>query len=46
LLDKAREHEAAGKPGLAKIYYKRAALRAKGPQQEEITAKIQELEKK
>lgn len=46
LLDKAREHEAAGKPGLATIYYKRAALRAKGPQQQDITAKVRELEKK
>ena len=46
LLAKARELEDAGKPTSAKIYYKRAALRAKGTQQKDIAAKIRELEKK
>ena len=46
LLDKARSLEEAGKPGQAKIYYKRAALRATGDQQQEIAAKIRELDKK
>ena len=46
LLEKARELEEAGKPASANIYYKRAALRAKGTQQQEIVAKIRELEKK
>ena len=46
LLQKAREYEAAGKTVSAKIQYRRAALRATGTQQQEIAAKIRELEKK
>lgn len=46
LLQKAREYEAAGKTVSAKIQYRRAALRATGTQQQEIAAKIKELEKK
>lgn len=46
LLEKARSLEDAGKPGVAKIYYKRAALRATGEQQQEIAGKIRELDKK
>lgn len=46
LLQKAREYEAAGKTASAKIQYRRAALRATGTQQQEIAAKLRELEKK
>ena len=45
LLAKAQEFEAAGKTASAKIHYRRAALRATGKQQQEIAAKIRELEK-
>ncbi len=45
LLAKARELEAAGKTASAKIHYRRAALRATGKVQQEIAAKIRELEK-
>lgn len=46
LLAKARELEADGKISSAKIHYRRAAHRATGKEQQEITAKIRELEKK
>lgn len=46
LLQRAREYEAAGKTASAKIQYRRAALRATGTQQQEIAAKLRELEKK
>ena len=45
LLAKARELEAAGKTASAKIHYRRVALRATGKVQQEIAAKIRELEK-
>ncbi|MBC7852645.1 MAG: hypothetical protein IAF94_04340 [Pirellulaceae bacterium] len=45
LIAKARELEAAGKSSSAKIHYRRAALRATGKVQQEIAAKIRELEK-
>ncbi len=46
LLAKARDFETAGKTASAKIHYRRAALRATGKVQQEIAAKIRELEKK
>ncbi len=46
LLAKARELETAGKTSSAKIHYRRAALRATGKEQQEIAAKLQELDKK
>jgi hypothetical protein len=46
LLAKAREYEAAGKIAIAKIQYRRAAQRATGKEQQEIAAKLRELEKK
>ena len=46
LLAKARELEAEGKISSAKIHYRRAAQRATGKEQQEIAAKIRELEKK
>ena len=46
LLAKARDLEAAGKITSAKIQYRRAAQRATGKEQQEIAAKLRELEKK
>src|SRR6185436_5766502 len=46
LLAKARELEAEGKISSAKIHYRRAAQRATGKEQQEIAAKIRELEMK
>lgn len=46
MLQKAREYEAVGKTVSAKIQYRRAALRATGTQQQEIAAKLRELERK
>lgn len=46
LLAKAQDFEAAGKTASAKVHYRRAALRATGKEQQEIAAKIKELEKK
>jgi hypothetical protein len=44
-LEKARGAAAAGKPGVARIYYQMAARRAKGEQQREIQAEIETLPK-
>ena len=46
LLAKARDFETAGKMASAKIHYRRAALRTTGRKQQEIAAKLKELEKK
>lgn len=46
LIAKAGELAAAGKISSAKIQYRRAALRATGKEQQEIAAKIRELETK
>lgn len=45
LVEKARGHEEAGKPGLAKIYYQQAALRATGQTRQDLVAKIRSLPK-
>lgn len=45
LVEKARGHEEAGKPGLAKIYYQQAALRATGQTRQDLVAKIRTLPK-
>lgn len=42
-LERARGAEAAGKPSVAKIYYKMAAKRATGAQQVEINQKLRKL---
>jgi hypothetical protein len=42
-LERARGAEAAGKPSVAKIYYRMAAKRATGRQQAEINQKLREL---
>ncbi len=43
LLEQAREVEAAGKPGVAKIYYQMAARRATGALKNEALAELQRL---
>lgn len=46
ILTQAREYEAAGKLASAKVQYRRAFSRTSGKEQQEITAKLRELEKK
>ncbi len=43
LIEKARGQEAAGKQGLAKIYYQQAAARAAGQLRQQLQAKIDSL---
>lgn len=43
LIEKARGHEEAGKPGLAKIYYQQAAARAVGELKKQLLDKIRSL---
>ncbi|NLF69996.1 MAG: hypothetical protein GX575_13195 [Candidatus Anammoximicrobium sp.] len=42
-IEKARGHEEAGNPGLAKIYYQQAAARADGELKQQLLAKIRSL---
>jgi hypothetical protein len=46
ILSQAREYETAGKLSSAKVQYRRALSRTSGKEQQEIAAKIKELEKK
>jgi hypothetical protein len=45
LIERGRGAEAAGKPGVAKIYYQQAARRADGETKNELLQKIEELGK-
>jgi hypothetical protein len=44
LIERARGAEEAGKPGVAKIYYRQAASRATGETKQQLQQKINELE--
>ncbi len=45
LVERARGQEAAGKPGVAKIYYQQAAARAEGELRQQLLAKLNSLGK-